>query len=661
MRCSRISRCLLSVAGAWLLLAPAQAQAQAVGAPFLSPSAVHVATSSTIVVSTRIRQTNVMPGGVSLLRVSPTGVATRVGVLNDAGTNGDAVAGDGVYAGSVVVTESTEAANVSFRVSVAVRGSLKRLQSAHTPLAVLPAGAPIGLAIPDTSQLTIDPATGAEILAHSVNACFTDATPYATIVALAAQVGGTPTGRYAEVGNCHQITLAAGDGAAIDASVAFLQSQPEVRYAEPEPVVRGAACAGPICSDVNFTKVLKMAQAQQYSQGAGIVIGILDTGLDASLLTPTVGFPTAIIGSNFSNSGTPGVPSDDNGHGTLVAHIAQSTAPGSILFISKVLNANMLATERAIMLGMREAIRNGAQIINLSLGGRFQSRLMRDFINVVQDGAGVLVVSAAGNAGSSIREYPSAHMGVVAVGNVNERDQRHAGEDPSNFGNWVNIAAPGVNVAGLGQAGTGTSFSAPFVAGTAALMLSKFPTMTRPDLIAQLYRTALPIPASAGLDTCPAQPCNQDLGAGRLDAEAALGAIRLTRITSVGASAATIIRTIEVELTSASSGASLYSSQQSFLGQSTGCQVATVKNPPCISNVPFDFAALPAGRYVLRLSFRETGASFFGSVQLMAPGARFAPVVPPNNATISASNPGLAEFSLFGSGARTVYLQIDKP
>jgi Subtilase family len=630
-----------------------------VGLPILSPAAVHTGVPTMVLVTSRITQSNVIPGGVNVLRVAPSGALSILGTLNDDGLVGDAVARDSIYAGKVVATENAEG-NVNIRVSVAVRGSLRRIQSPGATLAIVPIAAPVELKIPDLGHQTIDPTSGSPVLANSVNVCFTDTTPYSTVVAIGATVGGTPSGRYSEVGNCYQLTISPGDGAAIAAAITTLSGRPEVRYSEPEPIIRGAdTCFGPICADPNYSAVLNLPETHNLNQGANIVVGILDSGLDARRIpaVPPVNFPTAILGSNFSNTGNPLIPIDDNGHGTLVTYIAQSTAPNSAFFITKVLNSNKEGTERTSFLGIREAIVNGAQILNMSFSSRLQTRLMRDLITVIQN-AGVIVVAAAGNDGSSIREYPAAHLGVVAVGNVNERDQRHTGTDASNFGPWVNIAAPGVNVAGGGAAGTGTSFSTPFVSGTAALVMSKFPGISRSDVISRLYKTALPIPFAAGLDTCPAQPCNQDLGAGRVDPQAALGAIRITRSTAVGASGAAIIRTIEVEISSASG--SRYSGVQSFFGQSTGCEVSTVKNPPCISNVPFDFAGLPAGPYQLRLSFRDRSASFFGSVQLTAPGTTFSGIRFGTGGSISTTDPTRAEFSLFGFGANTVTFDMNK-
>ena len=137
-------------------------------------------------------------------------------------------------------------------------------------------------------------------------------------------------------------------------------------------------------------------------------------------------------------------------------------------------------------------------------------------------------------------------------------------------------------------------------------------------------------------------------------------AIRLIRDTAVGASGAVIQRSIDVSIRTAA-GTTLFATTMTFLGQSNGCQVITVKNPPCIASIPFDFAALAPGNYQLRLSFAAQAASYFGKAQITAPGARFASVAF-GAGGINATDPTRADFSLFGAGSsRTTIFNIVKP
>jgi len=118
----------------------------------------------------------------------------------------------------------------------------------------------------------------------------------------------------------------------------------------------------------------------------------------------------------------------------------------------------------------------------------------------------VLLVGAAGNDWVRIKTYPAAHEEVVAVTATDQND------DPAyftNFGNWVELAAPGVDILSTVSSNasegpyeleypydyaSGTSTAAPHVVGVAALILSRFPYMTRDQVRAQLRRTAVDLP-----------------------------------------------------------------------------------------------------------------------------------------------------------------------
>lgn len=654
-----LSAALLSGAGT-------AAFAQSAGLPLVTPASMREGTATALTVRAQVNAANLIAGSVNVQQVGPTGLASVLGPLNDNGVAGDVMAGDGIYSGQVMVPAAGEG-TLGIRVSFATRGSLRRTVSPSFAVAVLPADAPVATAAVDLTNIVLDPVSGAQIASGMANACFVAGTPYAAIRAIGLQFGGVPVGGVPLLGHCFQFRLPVAGIAAVTAAVAVLAARPEVLLAEPEHVLAlksSCAVGNPFCTDINFTHVLGLAAAHNYGEGQSVTgqsvkVGILDTGMAAAHLAGSTLFPGLVVGSNFITPGTP--PADDhpNVHGTTVAAIVQATAPRSTLIVSKVLNAQNVGNESAVVAGMVEAAIAGAKVVNLSLGGLAQTLWMRNAITTIQN-AGVIIVAAAGNEGTSTRLFPAAHLNVIAVGNTDQRDVRWAGPvDPSNFGFWVNIAAPGVDVAGTPGA-TGTSFSSPWVTGTVALMLAKYGVMSTAQVRDQLFRTALPIAASAGLDQCPAQPCNQDLGAGRVDPAAVLGAIRLTRVTAVGASGSFIPRMIDVSVRTAA-GATLFQTTMTFLGQATGCQVVTVVSPPCIATVPFDFAALPAGNYQLRVSFAAQAASYFGAAQLTAPGARFTSVAS-GTGGINAADPTRADYSLFGAGtSRTTIFNISKP
>ncbi|MEM3699407.1 MAG: S8 family serine peptidase [Candidatus Bathyarchaeia archaeon] len=137
------------------------------------------------------------------------------------------------------------------------------------------------------------------------------------------------------------------------------------------------------------------------------------------------------------------------------------------------------------------AANHGADIITMSLGGR--SSLLFDTatqaaINYAYQ-KGCILVAAAGNDNNSEPFYPAAYDKVIAVSAIDQSDRK---AEFSNFGDYIDICAPGVNILSTMvnstyAYGSGTSFAAPFVAGVAALLLSKHPNLTHQEVTETLY------------------------------------------------------------------------------------------------------------------------------------------------------------------------------
>jgi thermitase len=216
-----------------------------------------------------------------------------------------------------------------------------------------------------------------------------------------------------------------------------------------------------------------------------VVIAIVDSGVDYGH-TDLSGKLTA--GHNFvacPNSALPCafLPQDDYGHGTHAAGIAAALTNnstgvagvswGARVMPIKVLNSFGNGTYENVAAGIVWAVDHGAQIINLSLGGINPSAVLESAVQYAYSN-NVLMVASSGNQGSSSVLYPARYPQVVAVGASNMNNL------PANFSNYgpeVDLAAPGENIYStwIGnsyQYRTGTSMSAPYVSGLAAVLFS---------------------------------------------------------------------------------------------------------------------------------------------------------------------------------------------
>ncbi|SCG40876.1 Ig-like domain-containing protein [Micromonospora siamensis] len=265
-----------------------------------------------------------------------------------------------------------------------------------------------------------------------------------------------------------------------------------------------------VYGDQGYLNTVRMADAWSISQGTtSQVIAVLDTGV---MTTHEDLLGRVVSGWNAISPGSSW--SDNNGHGTEVAGIAGAatnngigiagTAWSSKIMPVKVLDADGGGTDSTIAAGINWATAHGAKIINLSLGGTEDNPVLHDAIKAAT-AKGVLVVAAAGNDGDDTPQYPAAYPEVLAVGAT---DGRGRITDFSSSGDWVDVAAPGFHltstawhpahptendwyVIGDSQGGaSGTSFSAPMVAGIAALVRTRNPKMTPAQVLARIKATA---------------------------------------------------------------------------------------------------------------------------------------------------------------------------
>ncbi|MEW6130117.1 MAG: S8 family serine peptidase [Acidobacteriota bacterium] len=292
-----------------------------------------------------------------------------------------------------------------------------------------------------------------------------------------------------------------------DALMADLQGR--VAYAEPNFVAEPPEDSGRVLWSAGggateyYTQwvplKIRLPEAHMVTRGAGNTIAVLDTGVDfnhpqlAGHLLPGYDFidddndPTEV-----------GVYGEDRGfgHGTHVTGLVALVAPDARIMPIRILNERGEGSLWTLAQGLLYAVdpddnlstNDGANIINLSLSTIERSKLIKDILRAVtcQDitspdafpciKPGVVVVASAGNNGYDTLEYPAAEpvSGLISVGASTEFDTLASF---SNFGSWVEIAAPGELVLSTVPGGgfgtwSGTSMAAPLVAGEAALVRS---------------------------------------------------------------------------------------------------------------------------------------------------------------------------------------------
>jgi subtilisin family serine protease len=336
--------------------------------------------------------------------------------------------------------------------------------------------------------------------------------------------------------------------------IASLSALPWVKYAEPNYIAHAADPQGlrkpfgsqatypndPYFGDQWNLRRVGAPAAWDITLGSySLVVAVIDSGVDST--HPEFAGRLA-RGYDYVNDDD--VPNDDYGHGTHVTGILAAAAnnatgvaglaPNIKILPLKVLDANGYGTYANIATAIRRAVDSSAQVINLSLGGTYDSADIRNAINRAVE-RNVLVVAAAGNCALPVGQcsyqvnpdfYPAAYPGVVAVSASDRYDQRtpYSGYKP-----YVMLAAPGgvaedqvwsTTVGGYAF-NYGTSMATPLVSAAVALALTISPTLTLTQAANALRQTADQTgydPATgAGLDYATGR--NDYFGYGRLNVD----------------------------------------------------------------------------------------------------------------------------------------------
>lgn len=341
-------------------------------------------------------------------------------------------------------------------------------------------------------------------------------------------------------------------GTDVTTALNALADRHEIEFVEPDYIARvpesdedmatGDTMSDPGAGDQYALTKIHAEQAWQVNGGShAVIVALVDTGvqLDHPDLQAQMWHNTAetlngidddgngmiddIEGWNFfSNTND---PSDDHNHGTHVAGIIAAVRDNQLgvagaadvtLMPVKVLGSDKSGPVSGVIEGIRYAMNNGADVINLSLSIPEASQAFEDIVNEAAQ-RNIVVVAAAGNEGVDTVSFPAAFDNVIAVGATNQNDDL---ANFSNAGPGIELVAPGVGILSTirdSQYGAmdGTSMATPYVSAVAALIRSAEPNLTAAQIRDRLDATADDL-GDNGYDTF--------FGNGRINAARALGA-----------------------------------------------------------------------------------------------------------------------------------------
>ncbi len=315
-------------------------------------------------------------------------------------------------------------------------------------------------------------------------------------------------------------------------------AEPNFQTGNPEAQGRSSMTfADPSLKQADYTDQEALArirapQAQVIAKGAGVIVAVLDTGveLDHPRLTKRI-VPGGIdlVDGDSDPSDTPdGVDSDKDGlideavgHGTFVAGMVLSVAPKASILPIRILDSDGYGTAFALARGIEVARNAGARVINMSLGMSLPSGVVDKLIERFKN-EDIVFVSSAGNADAEKpQQFPARDSYAIGTAATDSSDQK---TDFSNFGSWVDVSAPGEGLISYfpGHAyahWSGTSFSSGLVSGEAALLFSARPGARFNDVVDAIELSAVDID-----DQNP--DFRGRLGSGRIDVLAAVQMIR---------------------------------------------------------------------------------------------------------------------------------------
>lgn len=307
-----------------------------------------------------------------------------------------------------------------------------------------------------------------------------------------------------------------------------LRRNPALKYVELDRRVKSTmAVTDPYIGSEWHIPKIGASTAWDITQGAGVTIAILDSGVDGS--HPDLA-PNMVAGYNMYSNNTD--TADVCGHGTAVAGSAAARSnngmgvagvageakimPIRVAYLDSATNSCYAYTS-TIANGITWAADHGARVANVSYGPLAGSATIQSAANYMKSKGGLVFVSAGNN---GVDENITPTTSLIAISATDSNDNKASW---SSYGSFVSLAAPGAGIWTTSKGGTyggwnGTSFSSPVAAGVAALMMAANPALDGARIEQALFSTAVDL-GTAGRDSY--------FGYGRVNAAAAVNAVKV--------------------------------------------------------------------------------------------------------------------------------------
>lgn len=313
---------------------------------------------------------------------------------------------------------------------------------------------------------------------------------------------GTTTVDVLDTGATLSYLIATDSGEVEDSLADLITLDPDVFYCapnfildSPEPVQRSQ----PFLDVTGEAEVqaqpaadhLQLVSAQAQTTGLGVKVAVIDGGVDASqpMLAGSVLSGIDYVDSDTTAHDEQGGPA--SGHGTFVAGVVNLVAPDALIIPYRVIDTLGRGNGYHMAQAVIHAVEQGCKVINISMVMNGKHPTLDAAIEYAKD-HDVLVVAAAGNDSGDVKKFPADDSYTLGVAAVDSADLK---ADFSNFGSEIDVCAPGTSIKGpfldtVFARWDGTSFAAPFVAGTGALLYAMRPAATWDDVVTVIEQTS---------------------------------------------------------------------------------------------------------------------------------------------------------------------------